>query len=138
LTATATATATATEWRNREGHSAEPVGDLSFQKLDVYRCTIEFLALSRGLRRHLPKGQCRVSRATALRGSIDSAEHRGNGRRTSEADGARHDAIARGSAMECAAIVDALDVLSDLEDAKREQAGDLLGRIVAMLTRLCR
>ena len=29
--------------------------------------------------------------------------------------------------MECAAIVDALDVLSDLEDARREQAGDLLG-----------
>jgi hypothetical protein len=30
------------------------------------------------------------------------------------------------------------DVLSDLEDAKREQASDLLGRIVAMLTKLCR
>jgi hypothetical protein len=40
--------------------------------------------------------------------------------------------------MECAAIVDALDVLSDLEDAKREPASDLLGRIVAMLTKLCR
>ncbi len=35
-------------------------------------------------------------------------------------------------------VVDALDVLSDLEDAKREQASDLLGRIVAMLTKLCR
>ena len=40
--------------------------------------------------------------------------------------------------MECAAIVDALDVLSDLEDAKREQASELLERIVAMLTKLCR
>ena len=41
-------------------------------------------------------------------------------------------------AEQCAAIVDALDVLSDLEDAKREQASELLERIVTMLTKLCR
>jgi hypothetical protein len=40
--------------------------------------------------------------------------------------------------MECPASVDALDALSDLQDAKREQAYDLLGGIVAMLTKLCR
>ena len=39
--------------------------------------------------------------------------------------------------MEWAAIVDALDVLSDLEDAKREQASEPLERFVAMLTKLC-
>jgi len=111
---------------------------LSFQKLDVYRCAIEFLALSTGLAQNLPKGSCRVTRATAPRRlSIPLNIGKAAGR-TSEADGARHDAIARGSAMECAAIVDALSVLADLEDAKREQASDLLGRIVAMLTKLCR
>jgi len=47
-------------------------------------------------------------------------------------------AFARGSAMEFGAIVDGLNILSDLEDAKREQACDLLGRIVAKLTKLCR
>jgi len=111
---------------------------LSFQKLDVYRCAIEFLALSTGLAQHLPKGHAGLAeqlRRAALSIPLNIAEAAG---RTSEADGARHYAIVRGSAMECAAIVDALDVLSDLEDAKREQAGDLLGRIVAMLTKLCR
>jgi hypothetical protein len=52
---TATATATATEWRNGEVHSAEGQVMLSFQKLDVYRCAIEFL-LSTGLAQNLPKG----------------------------------------------------------------------------------
>ena len=111
---------------------------LSFQKLDVYRCAIEFLALSTGLAHNLPKGHAGLAeqlRRAALSIPLNIGQAAG---RSSEADGARHYAIARGSAMECAAIVDPLDVLSDLEDAKREQATDLLGRIVAMLTKLCR
>jgi len=40
--------------------------------------------------------------------------------------------------MECPAIVDALHILSDLDDNKRERASELLARIVAMLTKLCR
>ncbi len=111
---------------------------LSFQKLDVYRCAIEFLALSTGLAQNLPKGHAGLAeqlRRAALSIPLNVAEAAG---RTSEADGARHYAIARGSAMECAAIVDALDVLSELDDGKREQASDLLARIVAMLTKLCR
>jgi hypothetical protein len=34
--------------------------------------------------------------------------------------------------------VDALHILSDLDDNRREQGGDLLARIIAMLTKLCR
>ena len=79
--------------------------------------------------------RCATGRRAALSIPLNIGEAAG---RTSEADGARHYAIARGSARECAAIVDAVDVLSDLEDAKREQASHLLGRIVAMLTKLCR
>ena len=135
---TATATATATKWRNGEVHAADGYVMLSFQKLDVYRCAIEFLALSTGLAQNLPKGHAALAeqlRRAALSIPLNIGEAAG---RTSEADGARHYAIARGSAMECAAIVDALDILSDLEDAKREQASDLLEHIVAMLTKLCR
>jgi four helix bundle protein len=135
---TATATATATKWRNGEVHSADRQVMLSFQKMDVYRCAIEFLALSTGLAQNLPKGHAGLAeqlRRAALSIPLNIGEAAG---RTSRRTGARHYAIARGSAMECAAIVDALDVLSDLEDAKREQASDLLGRIVAMLTKLCR
>ncbi|MSP63609.1 MAG: four helix bundle protein, partial [Myxococcales bacterium] len=53
-------------------------------------------------------------------------------------DGARFYSIARGSAMECKAIVDAFAVLQlALEDTPR-QAMELLTRIVEMLTRMGR
>ena len=58
--------------------------------------------------------------------------------RASEADGARHYAIARGSAMECAAIVDALHILGVVEPSQHTRAADLLQRLVAMLTKMCR
>ena len=54
----------------------------------------------------------------------------------SKADAARHDAIARGSAMECAAIVDALKLLDTITEPQHARALDLLARIVAMLTKL--
>ncbi|MSP59963.1 MAG: four helix bundle protein, partial [Myxococcales bacterium] len=53
-------------------------------------------------------------------------------------DGARFYGIARGSAMECKAIVDAFAVLQlALEDTRRH-AMELLTRIVEMLTPMCR
>ncbi|MSP58831.1 MAG: four helix bundle protein [Myxococcales bacterium] len=53
-------------------------------------------------------------------------------------DGARFYSIARGSAMECKAIVDAVAVLQLAEEYTRRQAMELLTRIVEMLTRMCR
>ena len=50
-------------------------------------------------------------------------------------DRARFHAIARGSALECGAI---LDVLSVLGAAKPGDAKSLLTRVVAMLTKMCR
>src|SRR5258708_39482317 len=103
---------------------------LSFQKLDVYRCAIAFLALSTGLSQNLPKvhaGLAEQLRRAALSIPLNIGEAAG---RTSAADGARHYGIARGSAMECAAIIAALDGLSDLADAKREQGTEWLARIM--------
>jgi hypothetical protein len=40
--------------------------------------------------------------------------------------------------MECAAIIDSLHVLSVIDDGQGTQGLELIGRIVAMLTRLCR
>jgi hypothetical protein len=40
--------------------------------------------------------------------------------------------------MECGAIIDALLVLSVVDQREHEEAGDLLARIVAMLTKLSR
>lgn len=111
---------------------------LSFQRLDVYRCAIEFLALAMDLTTRLPKGYAALAdqfRRAALSVPLNIAEAAG---RTSEPDAARHHGIARGSAMECAAIVDALVLLSVMTDAEHHKATELLARTVAMLTKLCR
>ena len=58
--------------------------------------------------------------------------------RTGAADAARTYAIARGSAIACAADLDALLVLKLLEAKTHQRGCELLARIVAMLTKLCR
>ena len=111
---------------------------LSFQRLDVYRCAIEFLAVAVDVSARAPKGFAPLAdqlRRAALSGPLNIAEAAG---RTSERDGARHYGIARGSAMECAAIVDAMHLLSVINESEHATAIELLARIVAMLTKLCR
>jgi four helix bundle protein len=109
---------------------------LSFQRLDVYRCAIELLSFTATI--ELPRGLSHLAdqlRRAALSVPLNVAEAAG---RNSGADAARHYAIARGSAMECAAIMDSLYVLKVLDGARHERAIELLSRIVAMLTKMCR
>ena len=73
----------------------------------------------------------------ALRSRFRSTSQKGAGR-ISEADAARHFAIARGSAMECAAVLDVIRALGLLEEPRYCQAMEVLARVVAMLTKLCR
>ena len=109
---------------------------LTFQKLDVYRCAIEFLALSTTLVAELPRGHGPLVdqlRRAALSVPLNIAEAAG---RMTTADARRHYGIARGSAMECAAIVDALVILEAIDERMQAKADELLGRTVAMLTKL--
>ena len=81
---------------------------LSFQRLDVYQRTIEFLSLAIDIVDELPRGH--AERGDQLIRSAESivrniAEGAG---RWSEADRAKHDKIARGEAMESAASLDVL------------------------------
>ena len=111
---------------------------LNFQKLDVYRCSIDFLALAVKLSTKIPRGYGTVSdqlRRAALSTPLNIAE--GCGRPT-DADAARHYGIARGSAMECAAIIDALHVLSTIDEDEYVRGNELLERLVAMLSRMSR
>ncbi len=88
---------------------------LSFQKLDVYRCATEFLALTVSLSEKIPRGNAPIVdqlRRAAISIPLNIAEAAG---RTGEADAARTYAIARGSAMECAAVFEALAILKLVE-----------------------
>ncbi|HEY4883795.1 MAG TPA: hypothetical protein VII08_09160, partial [Myxococcales bacterium] len=52
---------------------------LSFQKLDVYRCAIEFLALTAQAAEQIPRGKRHVAGSVAPRGEFDFPPHRGSG-----------------------------------------------------------
>ena len=111
-------------------------GMLSFQKLDVYRAAIEFLALALEIIRLLPRGHADL--ADQLKRSAHSTPQNiaeGAGRMT-KADKAKHFEIARGEAMESACTLDLLK-LEELVDAGRYTRGmDLLERIVSMLSKM--
>jgi four helix bundle protein len=108
---------------------------LDFERLDVYRVAVEFHALASSLR--LPAGRRelrdQLDRA-ALSIVLNTAE---GGGRTGAADKARFYAMARGSAMECAALFDLLGNLALVPRPLCVRARGLLVRIVQMHTRLC-
>ena len=109
---------------------------LHFQKLDVYQRAIEFLALANRIRGRLPKGNADL--ADQLRRAAQSIPQNiaeGCGR-TARIDKAKYFTIARGSAMECAAHLDVMNVELLIERDSYRRGVDLLERLVAMLTKL--
>ncbi len=106
------------------------------EKLDVYRVSLEYVAFVYRLAAHL-KGNHRHARDQILRASqsipLNIAE--GNGRRTPK-DRRHFFDIARGSALECAAVQDVLQVGQAISVEENREGKGLLLRIVGMLTRL--
>ena len=83
---------------------------LGFQRLDVYRCAVRFLAVASALAERIPRGNGALSdqlRRASLSIPLNIAE--GSGKPGQDA--ARFHAIARGSTMESAAIIDAMETL---------------------------
>ena len=109
---------------------------LGHEKLDVYRLSISYIAWvyekAKGL-----AGVHRPAREQWLRASqsvpLNIAE--GNGK-TTDADRRRYFEIARGSALECAAIQDVLVVGKALDREESRQRKYELDRMAAMLSRL--
>jgi four helix bundle protein len=106
------------------------------EKLDVYRTAIEYNSLMRRVARTL-SGINRPTRDQWVRAaqSIPLNIAEGNGKQSLK-DKNRFMEIARGSALECAAVQDVL-VTAKAIDPETHRKGKLeLHRIVAMLTRL--
>ena len=112
----------------------EPIFD--HDRLDVYRLSIDYVASSfkiagafNGLHRHARDQGLRAAQSIPL----NIAE--GNGKRSLK-DRNRFLDIARGSALECAAIQDVLAATDGIDDSLPRDLKLMLKRVVAMLTRL--
>ena len=109
---------------------------LNHESLDAYQAAIDFLALVARLLVQLPRGYGPVAdqlRRAALSIPLNIAE--GYGKRGTD-DRARFYDIARGSAHECGAILDASRVLRIVDEPTYSQGKTLLHRIVSMLVKM--
>lgn len=113
---------------------AEPLFD--HERLDVYRLSIDYVSFSFQIARTLG-GPHRQAREQWLRAaqSIPLNIAEGNGKQSLK-DKNRFFEIARGSALECAAIHDVLKVCDATDEETNRRGKSSLKRIVSMLTRL--
>ena len=99
---------------------------------------IDFLGIASQVQQSAPKGyadlQDQLKRA-AISIPLNIGEASG---KTSKPDTRRFYAIARGSVMECGAILDVFSKLEIIEKARAAEGKLLLERIAAMLTKLTR
>ncbi|HEU0031840.1 MAG TPA: four helix bundle protein [Kofleriaceae bacterium] len=103
-----------------------------FQKLDVYKCARSFLPVGYALAKLAPDAEMASQlRRAALSINLNIAE--GTGR--FDRDQRRFLVTARGSALECAALLDALESLEIL-DPRLDDGRHWLVRIVSMLTKM--
>ena len=117
-------------------HNAPTSSRLRHEDLDAYQAAIEFLALAVGLAERFPRGYAATGeqlRRASLSIPLNLAE--GYGKRA-HADRARYCDIARGSAHECGALLDALRVLGAVDGSEHERGKILLHRIVSMLVKM--
>jgi four helix bundle protein len=108
-----------------------------FQRLDAYQFATKFLAEAARLASMVPRGQGDLAdqlRRAALSIPLNIAEGSGKFSR----DSRRFYTIARASALECAAILDALAALGLFPESELVFGRSLLERVVSMLTGLIR
>ena len=103
-------------------------GMFDYERLDVHQCALRYVALAFEIIKELPRGHSTV--ADQMRwATISIPLH--------IAELQEGPPIARGSAMECGAIIDIIRLLGLAPD-KTERARELLIRIVSMLSKMTR
>ena len=110
---------------------------LAHERLDVYQASIDFLALAHRVLGALPRGNATIAdqlRRAALSVPVNIGE--GTGKRSPK-DRARFYSYSRGSAMECGALFDALQVMELVDSETHTRGKALLVRVVSMLSKMC-
>jgi four helix bundle protein len=105
---------------------------LDHENLDVYPCALRVLRLALHVTRSLPRAESELRdqlKRAAMSVPLNIAEGAG---KPSTADRARYHGIARGSAMECGALLDVCLVASAITEKEHGEGKTLLVRIVAM------
>ncbi len=105
------------------------------EKLEVYKTSIRFVSWSSSLLEDLPKTHSAHKQLERASTSIPLNIAEGNGKFT-PADRCRFFDIARGSALECAACLDVLEVKGQISTA--DEGKEILHAIVSMLIGLVR
>ena len=111
---------------------------MNFRKLEVYQFAVKFLPLAARFADGMPSRHASFAdqlRRASFSISLNIAEGSG---KTTGPDQRRFYAMARGSAMECAAIFDAGIALGLIEADAAEEANQLLESVVRMLSKMCR
>jgi len=107
------------------------------EKLDVYRLSLEYVGWAYLFTENLKGHRNAKDQLTRASQAIPLNIAEGNGKAT-DGDRRRYFEIARGSALECAAAQDVLEVCGALSKTENERTKKMLDRIVAMLTKLGR
>ena len=108
---------------------------LAAERLDVYRVAVEFQSVAARLLSNRRLGSTLRDQVDRASVSIVLCIAEGAGRRTSR-EQAHFFTIARGSATECAAVLDVLEARGLIAPAVYRHGRGLLVRIVQMLSRL--
>jgi four helix bundle protein len=113
-----------------------PDVSISHEKLDVYRLALSYVSwvarLCSGIKGNHGNARDQIIRASQ---SIPLNIAEGNGK-TALADRRRYFEIARGSALECAAIQDILEILGVLSPEENIMRKEDINRIAIMLSKL--
>jgi len=118
--------------------SAKDLEALSYERLDVYRVAIEFVAVVSPALEKTRRDHAALYdqlRRASLSIPLNIAEAAG---KVSSPDRARFYAISPGSAMECGAILDIAAILGTIDAPLIARGKRLLVRLVAMLSKMCR
>jgi len=111
---------------------------LNYENLEVYQISIQFLGFAFKTIQKIPHGYSFLSdqfKRASLSIPLNIAE--GNGKLSAKEQG-RFYQIAKGSANECGAILDAMITIQILDGGEHAKGKEFLYHIVCMLSKMCK